>query len=350
MPTLIIVNKVGVFVMKKCTALVVLLSVAQLTFAQFNEEEQAAYNQLSDDDKVAVLHLLQGIEHYENAQYPEALDELDKVKNIIPDMPEAYYVSFWVYYRLHNVSSALNELQKLSSIDKSVKDSPRYIYHLATAYGLLNDMVKKREYWQKIVDLDVELTIENILMKADAYNGLGDYEKSLDLFKNAETRIDEHTEKGLRGPVYWSIGHASIMLKDYETAIAYFNESLNYKPSAQSYDSLGTAYRKNNDYQKAIKHYKLALKKDSLLDNAWAGLGRTYRAMGNFDKAKKHLEKGLEVNPLHHQSRQHLIHVLIDLGNIEEAKNHIKILQEQTLPDETWQKRISKCLARIENI
>ncbi len=336
--------------MKKSTALVVLLSVAQLIFSQFNEEEQAAYAQLSDDDKTAVLHYSRGLEHYENANYDEALREFDQAQKAITDMPEFYYAPFWVYCRLHNVSSALNELQKLSSIDKSVKDSPRYIYHLATAYGLLNDMVKKKKYWQKIVDLDVELTIENILMKADAYNGLGDYEKSLDLFKDAETRIDEHTEKGLKRQVYWSIGNASIGLKDYEAAITYFNESLNYKSSAQSYDSLGTAYRKNNDYQNAIKHYKLALKKDPLLDNAWAGLGRTYRAMGKFDKAKKHLEKGLEVNPLHNQSHQHLIHVLIDLGNIEEAKNHIKILQEQTLPDETWQKRISKCLARIENI
>ncbi len=319
--------------------LVVLFSVVQSTYSQLNEDVKAALAQ----------HLLQGSEHYENAKYREALHEFDQAKKVDPDTIKPYYAAFWVYYRLHDGDSALKELQQSSAINKAIEDSPRYLYLLAAAYELLSDITKQKECLQKLVDVEMEPTIQNILIKGKAYDELEQHEQSLKLFKKAVTLIDEDTEKPLKGQVYWSVGHASIKLKDYETAIKYFKESLKFRAVAQNYDSLGTAYRKHKDHQNAIKNYRLALKNDPLLDNAWAGLGRTYRAQGKLNKAKRYLEKGLEVNSLHGQSRQHLIHVFIDLGKIEEAKEHIKILREQTMPDQTWQKRIAKCLARIEN-
>ncbi|MEN8186679.1 MAG: tetratricopeptide repeat protein, partial [Bacteroidota bacterium] len=60
---------------------------------------------------------------------------------------------------------------------------------------------------------------------------------------------------------------------------------------------LGDYYLQNNDINTAIKHYEMALQKDSLLTPIYSNLATAYSMNGNNDMATKTLENWIKLNP-----------------------------------------------------
>jgi len=92
---------------------------------------------------------------------------------------------------------------------------------------------------------------------------------------------------------------------------------------------LGDYYLQNNDYKTAIKHYEMALKKDSLLYMVYSNLATVYSLVNDYDKALKTLDIWSAKNP--ELSRPHYLKALLyfEMKNDEQAiaalKTAIKI-------------------------
>ncbi len=82
---------------------------------------------------------------------------------------------------------------------------------------------------------------------------------------------------------------------------------------------LGDYYLQNNDINTAIKHYEMAIKKDSLLIPAYSNLATAYSIIGNKDKAIQTLENWIKLEPSN--SRSYYLRALLyfELKNNEKA-------------------------------
>lgn len=330
--------------MNKCLSLLILLSVLNSIYVD------AAAAEPEEVKKQFEVYLKNGRQLVEDAKYDKALVQFEKARQLSPTDPRLYSSIFFVHWRKHDGEAALRFLQEVPPLPKDHEAYIQYLNLFVYAYGLISNTEKKEEYLQKIIELDAPDTVENLIIKGKANCDFRRYEDALDCYKGAAKAIDENTSDHAKGTVFWSLGHVQIQLKHYDEAIVHFEEGLKHRSFAQGYDSLGTAYRKNGDFENARRNYAKALEIDKLLDNAWAGMGRCHRAEGDLKQAKEYLQKGIELNPHHWQSRQHLIHVLIDENNIAAAHEHIAILKEQAKGSEIMQKRIAKCLERIEKL
>ncbi len=303
----------------------------------------------ADIDEQFKMHMKTGSKLFDDAKYDAALKEFQQARELSPQSLRPYGKIFWVYWRKHDGDAALHLLQEAPQVPVDHKGYIRYLELFAAACALNSDYKKRDEYLKRIVTADVEDTAVNLIAKGKAQCDLKNYEDALACYQRAAETIDDTTGERLKGSIFWSLGHVNIQLKQYDEAIAYFEEGLQYRSFAQGYDSLGTAYRKNGDFKNARRCYKKALEIDPILDNAWAGIGECHRSEGNLKRAKECFGRCIETNATHGSSRYNLIQILIDEGNNEKAKEHINILQEQKKDREYWDKKIAKCLARIEN-
>ncbi len=304
----------------------------------------------TDIDEQFKMHMKTGSKLFDDAKYDAALKEFQHARELSPQSLRPYGKIFWVYWRKHDGDAALRFLEEAPQVPADHKGYIRYLELFAAAYTLKSDYEKRDTYLKKIIKLDVEDTAVNLMVKGKAHCSLRNYEDALVCYQRAAETMDDSTEERLKGSIFWSLGHVNIQLKKYDDAITYFEEGLKHCSFAQGYDSLGTAYRKNGDLENARRCYAKAIEIDELLDNAWAGMGRCHRSEGNLERAKKCLQKCIRLNPHHGTSRKDIIDILIDMGNIDEAKEQINILQEQKGSIERWQKRITKCLERIEKL
>ncbi|MFK5982823.1 MAG: multiheme c-type cytochrome [Flavobacteriaceae bacterium] len=88
---------------------------------------------------------------------------------------------------------------------------------------------------------------------------------------------------------------------------------------------LGDYYFQNNDVNNAIKHYEMALEKDSLLLPVYSNLATSYSLNNNFEKASKTLDKWIGLDP--ENSRPHYLKALL---NFEKKNDKVAVIELKT--------------------
>lgn len=88
---------------------------------------------------------------------------------------------------------------------------------------------------------------------------------------------------------------------------------------------LGDYFLQQNDHNSAIKHYKMALKKDSLLTTVYSNLATAYSVIKDYANANKTLAYWIKIEP--NLSRPHYLKALLDFetNNNEVAVAELKI-------------------------
>jgi tetratricopeptide (TPR) repeat protein len=66
---------------------------------------------------------------------------------------------------------------------------------------------------------------------------------------------------------------------------------------SETYNDRGRAYLVNENYEKAIKDFTLAIEFDPNNADAYVGRGLTYQKMGNIEMAKKDFDKAASLDP-----------------------------------------------------
>jgi CHAT domain-containing protein/tetratricopeptide (TPR) repeat protein len=104
----------------------------------------------------------------------------------------------------------------------------------------------------------------------------------------------------------YSLGFAYGRLHDYQKALAYYEQALplyralgNRQQEAQTLNNIGTIYAQQNDYRKAISHFERAREiweaQQSALSvvNALTNIGVAYAGLDEYDKALEYYQKAL---------------------------------------------------------
>ena len=100
---------------------------------------------------------------------------------------------------------------------------------------------------------------------------------------------------------YVDRGQVSYMKRDYDRAIADFNQSIKLDPAfALAFGNRANAWSMKKDFKRAIADYTRALSLDPDFPSAFTGRGLVYEEMGDFVRARRDYQAALSA-PLKYQ-------------------------------------------------
>ena len=112
--------------------------------------------------------------------------------------------------------------------------------------------------------------------------------------------------------------------KDAEGAINAFSEILEEDPTnATAHVGLGRGYARNNEHQKAVEHFDIALEQDGDLANALRYSAGSLEALGEIDTAKERLEKAIALDPSQTRLQLRIARMLEKADRADEAKEYL---------------------------
>lgn len=77
------------------------------------------------------------------------------------------------------------------------------------------------------------------------------------------------------------------------------DKSVSPNPKAREYYTQGINESNNNNWEKAVEYYKMALKEDENFPFAWDNLGLSYRQLGKYNEAIEAYKKSISLDPNH---------------------------------------------------
>lgn len=168
-------------------------------------------------------------------------------------------------------------------------------------------------YFQKALGINPNYT-EVSLNLAVAYNEMGEYDKSRDIYARAKNAVSggstsylDPYAKGKLANMHAEIGNIYQDLGFYKDAIDEYKKAIALRPTfVDIKNKLGVAYRDMRDYSKAVKELKEAIEINSDYVPARINMGITYYAMGYMDKAKTEWLQVLHKNPNDKKARMYI--------------------------------------------
>lgn len=252
---------------------------------------------------------LKGKNSYDNGEYAQAKDLFNELIKKQPDYAEAFYYLGLTYVQLDKLTDAINELEQASSINTTnVKYQLTYgniMFRLAqegNKFKSLGRMKKGKKIFERVIEIDPDniaarFSLLQFYFYAPGIFG-GDKEKAEQL-KNEMIEIDPKSITTMNAKIQLLTYH-----KKYSKALETLQHSIplckTINDSSQvgaGYNTLGYAYLKIEDYDKAIitfKKYILLCPKDA---NAYDSMGEAYYKSGDFESSIENYEKSLSLNP-----------------------------------------------------
>jgi len=197
----------------------------------------------------------------------------------------------------------------------------------------LGDYEKAERYIEMLIE-DLERTDDNINMEyaydllGQIWSERGNYECALSYFEKALNNIQ--SDNVYRATIYRQIGCSHREKTDFDIALKYLNQSLEYKEQmdplelADLYEAFGSVYREMKNFDNALIHVNRALtiRQSSLSNNnvlgfTYVALAFIYEAKSDYTEALQRFKSALnilsEILPKNHPN---LILIYAFVGNM----------------------------------
>jgi len=209
-----------------------------------------------------------------------------------------YYHYNWIRY-----FDKFSYKKLLKLFEKIVKINPE----VATPYIWIIDALKTEKDETRISEI-IETALKNCDDSFSLRNYLakfffehGDFEKAVVNSQISLSLKENVKDLYILGISLWKLGESDKALKVLEKLTELENfQRLNSKEQTNSYKILGNIYESEGKLEKAIKFYKLAVKKDSSDPTALKALGMAYLRTNDPDRetyARYYLNLALKIRP-----------------------------------------------------
>ena len=221
---------------------------------------------------------------------------------------------------------------------------------------LVGESIREKDSGFKDILLsDIQYCEENLLNISEVYLYKALILKDNGDFKGAKVAINEYTNKGgkitdeIKG-IIDDINNVS----NYEIAIEHLNDDPvktikmqldllnNFDKNPLIYYYLGVAYRKLENYEKAIYYLKESLERESGIYEVVVELGINYACINDFESAIKYFKKAFEATK-EVEICTNIVMCYMNLNNYDEAKLHLEIAKKLN-PDDEIVKDLEKIL------
>jgi tetratricopeptide (TPR) repeat protein len=222
-------------------------------------EMRRIYAEQTSANKVRKLYN-EGVSAMESLNYTRAIELLEAVLELSPDMTEAHFGLGVSYGAKGNREKQIYHFKKALRLKPDMTDAR---YNLGVAYS------DARMYPEAIAELR-----QAIELKPD--------------FKEA----------------YFSLGTALYRIEDFTAAADVFEKCLELSPNwLEARLNLGSCYMKTDDVAAAIEHFKEAIRLAPRSAEAHYDLGAAYKNEGKYDEAIALFRKALELDPAYRIAR-----------------------------------------------
>ena len=333
------------------------------------------------------------IESYQNSNFEEAIDNLQKLLEIQPKNFEALnFIGFLNALKgrpvdakkylmraleenasdrlaLINLAKAHFELNELTSslvtIEKAIKiDSKNSeIYYLkAKCLCKLNEFENSIEYFRKALELksnypEVLLDLSNVLCELSRFDEAliqidqaiklkNDYLRAwfnksailheLKRYDEALYNLNRVIELDPLSHEAWEKkGNTLYELKSYNDAIAHYDKALSIKPDyAEGWVNKGNALHQLKRYNEAIAHYDKALSIKPDYAEGWVNKGNTFHEIKRYNEAIICLEKTLSLKPDIDWVSGDLLHVKMKICSWSDLPKSLESVSKKVLANE----------------
>ena len=266
--------------------------------------------------------------YYENGNYEQALKDFTKAIELYHRCDTAYYNRGVVYAEIGEYDKAIEDYKKAIKFATKLPSIPEYsMYGIAEVYFMQGKLDEALSQLNQAMDMltnylnlkilfipikystKISERIKRSLYYSKSYwlkiliyqekNDIKNVEKTfIEAKENLRKVIDKKLYKD--GPSYASFAEIYCEAnKDIDEAFDLIQKAMEIRPDYYSYYVLGYYYFRKGDIQKAIEH----LEKSKSLNpsNTWClyRLGCFYKTLGEIGKAKEVWYQGLKINPKH---------------------------------------------------
>lgn len=212
---------------------------------------------------------------------------------------------------------------------------------------LVGEAIREEEKGFKDILLeDIDYCISNKLKIAEAYLYKAIILKDEGDFKGAKVLINEYFNNGGKVTKEVEIINNDINnISDYENAVELLEENPaksieillrlgeEFKENPLIYYYLGIAFRKLENYHKAIYYLKESIKRESGILEVIVELGLNYACIGEFEEAIKYFKKAFEASR-DVEICTNIIMCYLNINDLENAKLHLEIAKNLNPEDE----------------
>lgn len=212
---------------------------------------------------------------------------------------------------------------------------------------LVGETIKEEESSFKDILLeDIEYCISNNLKIAEPYLYKAIVLKDDGDFKAARVAINEYLNRGGKvTPEVEIINNDINNIADYENAIELLDEDTaksieillrlgdEFNENPLIYYYLGIAFRKLENYHKAIYYLKESVKRESGILEVIVELGLNYACIGEYEEAIKYFKKAFEASR-DVEICTNIVMCYLNINDIENAKLHLDIAKNLNPEDE----------------
>lgn len=294
------------------------------------EPAEKEYQKALDLDETNILaRINQSYVLYKMGEKELALTKLSQIIIDDPNNAFAYYVKGKIHKEALEYDLAINEYEKVAEL---IPQNDKIISELAQLYQDNDQFIKATETYIKLGKLKPSpYILENFLAyKTDAacYLNLGDYYSSIGNIDQAISAYNKATQfsedKRSIAIAYYRLGIIDLKGKEYEQAIMekvlaqtfypLYIEDFTFDNFAQAFIEIGDMHYNAGELQKAYKNYELALQladSNYILSEAHYKLGLSYYRSQDYENAVREGEIALSLNPEYLSDQQRLIDLLI---------------------------------------
>lgn len=100
-------------------------------------------------------------------------------------------------------------------------------------------------------------------------------------------------------PQAWcAVGNSFSLQREHDHALKCFRRATQIDPKfAYAYTLQGHEHVSNEEYEKALVSYRIAMSVENRHYNAWYGLGKVYDKLGKYEMAERHFRTAAQINP-----------------------------------------------------
>ena len=210
-----------------------------------------------------------------------------------------------------------NEEEKAVELAKKAlefeKDDYTLYYIIGTAYMSMKKFQESLEYLEKALELNPE--------HAQLYNNLGTSYVTIGNFEKAYENFMKASELDPKNSItYFNIASILQIQNKHKEACEYFQKAYVIEPNDSYLTALALSEVKLEDWDNAIKHYKILVTHHPEKQNYQYNLAACYEMTGQYNYAIGILSRLVAMNPKSVSMGQKLAGLFVKIGQIQQAK------------------------------
>ncbi|OGI39148.1 MAG: hypothetical protein A2140_03225 [Candidatus Muproteobacteria bacterium RBG_16_62_13] len=253
----------------------------------------------------------------ERGQFAEAKPLYQRIRELDPSDPEAWYALGWIDFHVGAHDSAEHHIRHLTELRPEDVQAHFMLGNILRQDGRIDESVK---YFQLAVQYDPS-HFQSWANLGDALDTLGKHREATDCYRHGLKHAPNEAALHLgMGKVLQRQSKLDEAADCYRTAIAM---APGFTPA---YQNLGVLEAQRGQYDKAIQQYRQAQALDPRDAEVLSNLGNALKGQGRLEEAMECYRMALRINPQHLVSHSNLLlslNYLPDIDNTTLLREHL---------------------------